>query len=109
MDAVELPGHPGAWGRARLKIGKSAGNLLRILWPGSPHAPLPKTHDLLVVQRAPSDSREKRSRIAESLGDLEFPVDVFVIATERFEESKNIFGGIAYPAHKYGRVIYQAT
>jgi predicted nucleotidyltransferase len=65
--------------------------------------------DLLVVERAPWDSREERSRIAELLGDLEFPVDVFVIATERFEESKNIFGGIAYPAHKYGRVIYEAT
>ena len=25
------------------------------------------------------------------------------------EESKDIFGGIAYPAHKYGRVIYEAA
>jgi hypothetical protein len=34
---------------------------------------------------------------------------VFIIPTEKFEESKNIFGGIAYPAHKYGRVIYEAA
>lgn len=65
--------------------------------------------DLLVVERSPSNTREERLRIWESLGDLGFPVDVFVIATERFEESKNIFGGLAYPAHKYGRVIYEAA
>jgi len=28
--------------------------------------------------------------------------------TERFEESKNIIGGIAYPAHKCGRIVYEA-
>ncbi len=65
--------------------------------------------DLLVVEPSPSNSREERLRIADSLDDLGVPFDVFVIATERFEESKNIFGGIAYPAHKYGRVIYEAA
>ena len=34
---------------------------------------------------------------------------MFLIATEKFEESQNVFGGIAYPAHKYGRVIYEAA
>ncbi len=65
--------------------------------------------DILVVEHSPSDTREQRNRIAESLGDLQLPIDVFVIATEHFEESKNIFGGLAYPAHKYGRVIYEAA
>ena len=65
--------------------------------------------DLLVVERSPSDSREERVRIGDSLRGLGYAFDVFVIATERFEESKNIFGGIAYPAHKYGRVIYEAA
>lgn len=65
--------------------------------------------DLLVVERSPSDSREERVRIGDSLRGLGYPFDVFVIATERFEESKNIFGGIAYPAHKYGRVIYEGA
>jgi uncharacterized protein len=65
--------------------------------------------DLLVVTDAPSNTVEERLRIGDSLRGLEFPFDVFVIATERFEESKNIFGGIAYPANKYGRVIYEAA
>ena len=42
-------------------------------------------------------------------GDVSFPVDVIVINTERFEATKDIFGGIAYPAHKYGRVLYEAA
>lgn len=64
--------------------------------------------DLLVLEEAPSDTRGERLRIGDSLRGLAFPFDVFVIATERFEESKSVFGGIAYPAHKYGRVIYEA-
>jgi len=37
------------------------------------------------------------------------PIDVLIIATERFEATKNIIGGTAYPAHKYGKVLYGAT
>ncbi|MGC9972861.1 MAG: nucleotidyltransferase domain-containing protein [Bryobacteraceae bacterium] len=65
--------------------------------------------DLLVVERSPSNTREERLRIGDCLRGLGFPFDVFVIASERFEESKNIFGGIAYPAHRYGRVIYEGA
>ena len=38
-----------------------------------------------------------------------YPVDVIVMATERFEETKGVIGGVAYPAHKYGRVLYEAA
>ena len=65
--------------------------------------------DLLVVAPSPSNTLEERVRLRRSLRGLGFPFDVFIIATERFEESKNIFGGIAYPAHKYSRVIYEAA
>lgn len=65
--------------------------------------------DLLVVAPSPSNTIEERLQLRRSLRGLPFPFDVFIIATERFEESKNIFGGIAYPAHKYGRVIYEAA
>lgn len=47
--------------------------------------------------------------IIDRLRGLGFPFDVFVIVTERFAETKNIFGGIAYPANKQGRVIYEAA
>ena len=37
------------------------------------------------------------------------PFDVVVMATQRFEDTKYVVGGIAYPAHRYGRVIYEAA
>jgi len=48
-------------------------------------------------------------RIRRALGDVQYPVDVIVMSSERFEETKNIIGGIAYPAQKYGRVLYEAA
>ncbi|MFN0101915.1 MAG: nucleotidyltransferase domain-containing protein [Bryobacteraceae bacterium] len=65
--------------------------------------------DLLVVERAPGNVREESVKIRTAIGDVDYPVDVIVIPTERFEATKNIIGGIAYPAHKYGRVLYEAA
>jgi uncharacterized protein len=65
--------------------------------------------DLLVVEPAPANRTVESVRIRRALGDLGYPVDVIVISTGRFEETKNTFGGIAYPAHKYGKVLYAAA
>ena len=65
--------------------------------------------DLLVVEPAPANRTVESVRIRRALGELGYPVDVIVISTGRFEETKNIFGGIAYPAHKYGKVLYAAA
>ena len=65
--------------------------------------------DLLVVEPNPANTRQESVRIRRALGDVGYPIDVIVISTQRFEETKNIFGGIAYPAHKYGRVLYEAA
>lgn len=65
--------------------------------------------DLLVVAPASSNTLEERVRLYQALRGLGFPFDVFIIGTDRFEETKDIFGGIAYPANKYGRVIYEAA
>jgi predicted nucleotidyltransferase len=65
--------------------------------------------DLLVVEPAPSNTRDRSIRIRRALGDVHYPVDVIVMSSERFEETKNIVGGIAYPARKYGRVLYEAA
>ena len=34
--------------------------------------------------------------------------DVIAMDKERFTETKNVIGGIAYPANKYGKTIYEA-
>ena len=64
---------------------------------------------LLVVEPEPANTRDRSVRIRRALGDVEYPVDVIVMSSERFEETKNIIGGIAYPAQKYGRVLYEAA
>jgi predicted nucleotidyltransferase len=65
--------------------------------------------DLLVVEPQPANTRDRSVRIRRALGDVPYPVDVIVMSSERFEETKNIVGGIAYPARKYGRVLYEAA
>lgn len=65
--------------------------------------------DLLIVEPSPDNRREHSVRIRDAIGNVNFPVDVLVIATDRFEATKHVIGGIAYPAHKYGRVLYEAA
>jgi hypothetical protein len=31
------------------------------------------------------------------------------MASERFDATKEVIGGIAFPAHKYGKVLYSAA
>lgn len=65
--------------------------------------------DLLVLEPSPEDVRSERVRIADALRGLGYPFDVLVMTRTGFEESKEVVGGIAYPAHKYGRVIYEGA
>ena len=65
--------------------------------------------DLLVVEPDCCNSRDEAVRLRSALRGLGFPVDVIVMAAGRFEETKNVIGGIAYPAHKYGKVVYEAA
>ncbi len=65
--------------------------------------------DLLIVDPAPGNTRQESVRIRRALGDVGYPVDVIVIATDRFEATRNLIGGIAYPANKYGRVLYESA
>ena len=65
--------------------------------------------DLLVVEPEPANTRDRSIRIRRALGDVRYPVDVIVMSSARFEETKNLIGGIAYPARKYGRVLYEAA
>jgi predicted nucleotidyltransferase len=63
--------------------------------------------DLLVVERSSSNSHAESARIRQAIGDLGYPIDVVVMGRERFEETKGIVGGLAYPANRFGRVLYE--
>ncbi len=65
--------------------------------------------DLLVIEPGFESRRKESTRLREALGDLGMPVDVFAMTPERFEETKGVIGGLAYPANKYGKVIYEAA
>ncbi len=65
--------------------------------------------DLLVLESAPGDTRQESVHIRQAVRGLGYPFDIIVMAAERFEETKNVVGGIAYPANKYGKVIYEAA
>jgi len=65
--------------------------------------------DLLVIEPSVSNARTESVRIGDALRGLGFPFDVIVMARERFEETKDVIGGIAYPANRYGVVLYEAA
>lgn len=65
--------------------------------------------DVLILERSPDNPRRESVRIGDALRGMGYPFDVIVMDTERFEESKSVIGGLAYPANKYGRVIYEAA
>lgn len=65
--------------------------------------------DLLVLEHQVADIRQEMVRIRQSLRGLPFPFDVVVMTRDDFEETRNVIGGIAWPASKYGRVIYEAA
>ena len=65
--------------------------------------------DLLVVEPEPANTRDRGVKIRRALGSVGYPVDVIVISRHRFEQTRDLIGGIAYPANKYGRVLYEAA
>jgi len=64
--------------------------------------------DLLVVEEQSTDLRRESLRIRRALRGLGHAIDVIVMSQDRFEATKDVIGGIAYPAHRYGRVIHAA-
>lgn len=65
--------------------------------------------DLLIVEESVADTRAESVRLRRALGDVGIPVNIIVISSERFRKTRDVIGGIAYPASKYGRVLYEAA
>lgn len=65
--------------------------------------------DLLILENSIADQGERWLQVQDALLDLRYPFDIILMTTERFEETKNVIGGIAYPANKSGKVLYEAA
>jgi predicted nucleotidyltransferase len=63
--------------------------------------------DLLVVTDQPINREEQWKRIRDLFRDIPLSVQVITITRQEFEETQDVIGGIAYPATKYGSVIYE--
>lgn len=86
------------------------GNIRRIILYGSRArgtADPDSDFDFLVVESDPAEKRERLRHLCEVVDDLTCLAEVWVMGETEFEETKNIIGGLAYPAHKYGRVLYE--
>jgi predicted nucleotidyltransferase len=95
--------------RARL-LAHGVGCIRRIILYGSRArgtASPESDFDLLVIETDPVSEREEMQRLRRAVHDLPYPVDVWVMGEQEFEETKNVIGGLAYPAHKYGVVLYE--
>lgn len=65
--------------------------------------------DLLVLKESAVDRRADWLRVQDSLLDLGYPFDIIIMTRERFEETKDLIGGIAHPANKHGVVVYESA
>jgi len=63
--------------------------------------------DLLVVESDPVQRIEETRRLREAVKVVPVPVHVWVMGEVEFQETKNVIGGLAYPAHRYGVVLYE--
>jgi predicted nucleotidyltransferase len=91
-------------------LDQGGGRILRIILYGSRAAGTAAPHsdfDLLVIEADPVSRWEETRRLRRALEDLPHPVDVWVMGEEEFEETKDVIGGFAYPAHRYGVVLYE--
>lgn len=65
--------------------------------------------DLLILEKSPDPNRNIRLLVRKNLRGLGFPFDIIIMAADRFDETKQIIGGIAYPANRYGEVVYESA
>ena len=65
--------------------------------------------DLLVVTTRPVSRKERLAWMESLFRDVPLPVQVITISRQEFDETRDVIGGIAYPAAKYGRVIYEKS
>ena len=62
---------------------------------------------LIVVDGPPPNKRQHREALYRCLRGLGGMVEPWVVGADEFEETREIVGGIAYPAHQEGVVLYE--
>ena len=63
--------------------------------------------DLLVIteeRMSLDDIRRMKKALSAKFG---LPIQLICLTKKEFAETKDVIGGIAYPAHKYGETVYE--
>lgn len=63
--------------------------------------------DFLVVTSEKIERKEKLKIQSELYLKFKIPVQIILLEKEEFLETKDVIGGICYPAAKYGKVLYE--
>jgi predicted nucleotidyltransferase len=63
--------------------------------------------DLLVVTDVALPLSERYLGVRRTIGPLDFPLDVFTMTHQEFEETREVIGGLAYAPAKYGKILYE--
>ncbi|MCS6772974.1 MAG: nucleotidyltransferase domain-containing protein [Anaerolineae bacterium] len=64
--------------------------------------------DLLVVLDKVPPQEERIKAVLELSASSPVSLQIVFMQTDAFEETKDVVGGLAYPAHHQGRVLYEA-
>ena len=65
--------------------------------------------DLLIVTERHLSYEDTFKIRRASLNDYSIPLQLVCMTDEEFMETKDVIGGIAYPALKYGEVLYERS
>lgn len=65
--------------------------------------------DILIVTERRLSLEETYKIRREFLRDFSIPVQLICVSDEEFVETKDIVGGITYPASKYGEMLYEKS
>jgi predicted nucleotidyltransferase len=63
--------------------------------------------DLLVVSKKHLTYEDTYKIRRTCLKDLSIPVQLVCVTEKEFTETKDVIGGITYPANKYGKMLYE--
>lgn len=65
--------------------------------------------DLLAVTPDLPPCKERWKITDELERGMSLPLQIIFMNPEEFEETKDVVGGIAYPAHHWGKILYESN
>ena len=90
--------------RARI-LKKNNGKVLHVILYGSRAmgtASEDSDYDILVVETDPVNKLAEMRRLRALFQDLDAALDIWVMGETEFEETKDVIGGLAFPANRHG-------